>query len=103
MGPSSEWCLPSPDMVTTAVAMAMEDTGEAITGMADTVDTTARGPLMPSPAMATTAEDTAMLLRPRIRLWPWIRLLRQRVRIRTWLRTWLRLRTRLRLLRMKCS
>merc|ERR1712156_832006 len=111
MGPSSEWCLPSPDMVTTAVAMAMEDTGEAITGMADTVDTTARGllmpslrlrlmpspllplspgtattvtatdtdttvtlaptptdttdttargPLMPSPAMATTAEDTAM-------------------------------------------
>merc|ERR1712062_805934 len=99
-------------MVTTAVAMAMEDTGEAITGMADTVDTTARGllmlsprlrlmpspllplspatattvtatdtdtvtvtpaptptdttattargPLMPSPAMATTAEDTAM-------------------------------------------
>merc|ERR1712110_1229087 len=74
MGPSSEWCLPSPDMVTTAVAMAMEDTGEAITGMADTVDTTARGLLMPSPrlrlmpspllplspAMATTAEDTAM-------------------------------------------
>merc|ERR1712150_63895 len=43
-----EWCLPSPDMVTTAVAMAMEDTGEAITGMADTVDTTARGLLMPS-------------------------------------------------------
>merc|ERR1711998_19517 len=63
-------------MVTTAVAMAMEDTGEAITGMADTVDTTARGLLMPSPrlrlmpspllplspAMATTvtATDTAM-------------------------------------------
>merc|ERR1711948_121303 len=67
-----EWCLPSPAMVTTAVAMAMEDTGEAT--MADTVDTTARGllmlsprlrlmpsPLLPlSPAMATTAEDTAM-------------------------------------------
>merc|ERR1712110_475632 len=51
MGPSSEWCLPSPDMVTTAVAMAMEDTGEAITGMADTVDTTARGLLMPSPRL----------------------------------------------------
>ena len=33
-------------MVTTAVAMAMEDTGEAT--MADTVDTTARGLLMPS-------------------------------------------------------
>ena len=38
-------------MVTTAVAMAMEDTGEAITGMADTVDTTARGLLMPSPRL----------------------------------------------------
>merc|ERR1711936_126052 len=70
--PSSEWCLPSPAMVTTAVAMAMEDTGEAT--MVDTVDTTARGLLMPSlrlrlmpsplllpsPAMATTAEDMAM-------------------------------------------
>merc|ERR550525_167082 len=69
--PSSEWCLPSPDMVTTATAM--EDTGEAITGMADTVDTTtARGLLMPSlrlrlmpspllplsPATATTVTAT---------------------------------------------
>merc|ERR1712110_299611 len=76
MGPSSEWCLPSPDMVTTAVAMAMEDTGEAITGMADTVDTTARGLLMPSlrlrlplsPATATTVTatdtDTTVTLAP---------------------------------------
>merc|ERR1711936_103064 len=76
--PSSEWCLPSPAMVTTAVAMAMEDTGEAT--MVDTVDTTARGLLMPSlrlrlmpspllplsPATATTvtATDTATTVTP---------------------------------------
>ena len=53
-------------MVTTAVAMAMEDTGEAT--MADTVDTTARGLLMLSlrlrltPASCTevSATDTAV-------------------------------------------
>merc|ERR1712186_47107 len=57
--PSSEWLLPSPAMATTAMDTAM-DTAMATTSATamDTMDTTARGRLTPSPAMDTTAMDT---------------------------------------------
>merc|ERR1711993_23252 len=60
---------PSPRLIpttdTTALATTATDTDSVPTDTdtptpTDTTDTTARGPLMPSPAMATTAEDTAM-------------------------------------------
>ena len=58
--PSSEWLLPSQDMATMVMDMAMDtvmDMAMVATDTAVAMDTTARGLLMLSPAMDTTAVD----------------------------------------------